>query len=140
LDINITFAPICMMLVIWLFYAKCETAAELATRVGIKLTQFVIRLIKNIIYVGLTLGIGLWASNESSRELAIDAVHTGVVYYNNGVVTVLTINHENLLVDHDDFVDFVSKRQQFDDYGHMKFEKREQFEDYDYMRFGKRHD
>lgn len=49
-------------------------------------------------------------------------------------------NIENLLVDHDDFVDFVSKRQQFDDYGHMKFGKREQFEDYDYMRFGKRHD
>lgn len=49
-------------------------------------------------------------------------------------------NIENLLVDHDDLVDFVSKRQQFDDYGHMKFGKREQFEDYGYMRFGKRHD
>uniref|UniRef100_UPI00143A07FF uncharacterized protein LOC117158064 n=1 Tax=Bombus vancouverensis nearcticus TaxID=2705178 RepID=UPI00143A07FF len=125
---NITFAPICMMPVIWLFYAKCETAAELVTRVGIKLTQFVIRLIKNIIYVGLTLGVGLWALNESSRELAIDAVQ-----YRCSLL-------QNLLVDHDDFVDFVSKRQQFDDYGHMKLEKREQFEDYGYMRFGKRHD
>lgn len=39
-----------MMPVIWLFYAKYETDAELATRVGIKFTQFVICLIKNIIY------------------------------------------------------------------------------------------
>ncbi|XP_033309302.1 drosulfakinins, partial [Bombus bifarius] len=87
---NITFAPICMMPVIWLFYAKCETDAELVTR-------------------------------QSYR------------------ITLLMYNIENLLVDHDDFIDFVSKRQQFDDYGHMKLEKREQFEDYGYMRFGKRH-
>ncbi|XP_076475242.1 drosulfakinin, partial [Bombus vancouverensis nearcticus] len=115
---NITFAPICMMPVIWLFYAKCETAAELVTRVGIKLTQFVIRLIKNIIYVG-------------AIELLCSCIK---------ITFLLMYNIENLLVDHDDFIDFVSKRQQFDDYGHMKLEKREQFEDYGYMRFGKRHD
>ncbi|XP_033358081.1 callisulfakinin, partial [Bombus vosnesenskii] len=89
---NITFAPICMMPVIWLFYAKCET---------------------------------LIITNLEQRV--------------RGKPVINEYNIENLLVDHDDFVDFVSKRQQFDDYGHMKLEKREQFEDYGYMRFGKRH-
>lgn len=39
----------------------------------------------------------------------------------------------------DDFLD-LNKRQQFDDYGHMRFGKREQFDDYGHMRFGRRHE
>ncbi|XP_076766151.1 drosulfakinin [Xylocopa sonorina] len=38
-----------------------------------------------------------------------------------------------------DFVD-LNKRQQFDDYGHMRFGKREQFDDYGHMRFGRSHE
>ncbi|KOX81045.1 hypothetical protein WN51_09970, partial [Melipona quadrifasciata] len=48
-------------------------------------------------------------------------------------------NTENLLVEDDDIVD-LNKRQQFDDYGHMRFGKREQFEDYGHMRFGRNHE
>ncbi|CAK9804090.1 unnamed protein product [Anthophora quadrimaculata] len=46
---------------------------------------------------------------------------------------------ENLLGEDDDFLD-INKRQQFDDYGHMRFGKREQFDDYGHMRFGRNHE
>lgn len=46
---------------------------------------------------------------------------------------------ENLLLEEDDFTD-LNKRQQFDDYGHLRFGKREQFEDYGHMRFGRSHE
>ncbi|XP_017763111.1 PREDICTED: callisulfakinin [Eufriesea mexicana] len=43
---------------------------------------------------------------------------------------------ENLFREDEDSVD-LNKRQQFDDYGHMRFGKREQFDDYGHMRFGR---
>ena len=46
---------------------------------------------------------------------------------------------ENLFGEDDDFLD-INKRQQFDDYGHMRFGKREQFDDYGHMRFGRSHE
>ncbi|KOC62825.1 Drosulfakinin [Habropoda laboriosa] len=46
---------------------------------------------------------------------------------------------ENLLGEDDDFLD-INKRQQFDDYGHMRFGKREHFDDYGHMRFGRNHE
>ncbi|XP_076236800.1 drosulfakinin [Calliopsis andreniformis] len=46
---------------------------------------------------------------------------------------------ENRLNEDDDFLD-LNKRQNFDDYGHMRFGKREQFDDYGHMRFGRSHD
>ncbi|KAF3426925.1 hypothetical protein E2986_12681 [Frieseomelitta varia] len=91
---NFTLALAYAMAVIWLFFAKCETAPELVTNVRRRLR---------------------------SRPL------------------LRGYNIENLLVEDDDIVD-LNKRQQFDDYGHMRFGKREQFEDYGHMRFGRNHE
>ncbi|XP_076176452.1 drosulfakinin [Ptiloglossa arizonensis] len=91
---NLTFALPCMMMVIWLFYAKCEAAPELISNVYRKFR---------------------------SRPLL------------RGYIV------ESPFSEDDDFLD-LNKRQQFDDYGHMRFGKREQFDDYGHMRFGRRHE
>ncbi|XP_053973397.1 uncharacterized protein LOC128888258 [Hylaeus anthracinus] len=46
---------------------------------------------------------------------------------------------ESLFGEDDDFLD-LNKRQEFDDYGHMRFGKREHFDDYGHLRFGRRHE
>ncbi|XP_016922928.3 uncharacterized protein LOC108004484 [Apis cerana] len=91
-DMNLTFALTCVMAVIWLFFAKCET-----------------EIISNL------------RRKFRNRPLLRE------------------YNVENLLLEEDDFTD-LNKRQQFDDYGHLRFGKREQFEDYGHMRFGRSHE
>ncbi|XP_076636685.1 drosulfakinin [Colletes latitarsis] len=91
---NLTFALLCTMAVIWLFCAKCEAAPELISNVYRK-----------------------FRSHPLLRGYTVES----------------SFDEDN------DFVD-LNKRQQFDDYGHMRFGKREQFDDYGHMRFGRRHE
>ncbi|XP_033228349.1 drosulfakinins [Belonocnema kinseyi] len=45
---------------------------------------------------------------------------------------------EDQLFEEDEDIPHPNKRQNFDDYGHMRFGKRDQFEDYDgHLRFGR---
>lgn len=47
---------------------------------------------------------------------------------------------ESLADDDDDEVaNVMNKRQQFDDYGHMRFGKRQRYDDYGHLRFGRNH-